>query len=127
MELIQDRATLREGLSMVSADFVGTEPAGVPYGGEYRGDTAFLDLLRAVGKHVSMRVHDLNVHDLDETVSRTGIQRALAEITADMVHLSTGETYPLRALEIYSVRDGQICGLEVFYNDSKSAGEFMLN
>jgi ketosteroid isomerase-like protein len=116
-ELIGRKETYAEGMAMVSDEFVGVEPAGLPYGGEYRGFGGMRDLLRAVNRFVTPMPKSVRLHDLGD--------RVLVEIEAVLRHVGTGATLDAKIMEFYSVADGKLTGLDVFYQDTKAVHDFV--
>jgi ketosteroid isomerase-like protein len=96
--------------ALLHDDFVVCEAGGLPYSGEYRGPQGFFELL---GK----------MNDAMELAPNPEFQYLLADDTVAMRYRLTftartsGQSVEMNLVEIYTVRDGLIAGLDVYYKD----------
>ncbi|WP_327241882.1 FAD-dependent oxidoreductase [Streptomyces sp. NBC_01320] len=104
------RETMRQALELVDDDFVAQEPASLPYGGTYRGPAGLLDMLRAVNAVVRLDVKDVRLNEVGEFV--------MARVEVDIVARESGEAFPTRVVELYTVANGLIKKLDIFYHDT---------
>ncbi|MFC5853687.1 nuclear transport factor 2 family protein [Streptomyces chlorus] len=110
LRLLAARETMRQALSMVADDFVALEPASLPYGGAYHGPTGLLDMLRAVNSVVRLDIEDIRLSDAGDLV--------MARVEVTLVVRDTGERLRTRIVELYTVAEGSIRKLDVFYHDT---------
>jgi ketosteroid isomerase-like protein len=90
--------------------FVVHEAGGVPYSGEYHGPQGFFELFGRMNEHLEL-TPDRAVQYLlaDDTVA----MRYRLKFTAR----ATGRSAEMSLVEIYTVRDGLIVELDVYYKD----------
>jgi len=111
------RGDMDEVLSLVSPDIVVHEAPSLPYPGDHRGHDWFLklaDAFNSVWEIVSYL--DLTFFDADDT-------RVVVLVAYDVVTRPTGVPLRLRMVEIYTVIDGRITDLEVYYRDTAAIVE----
>ncbi len=99
-------------LSILSDDIVVYEPTSVPYAGEHRGKDAFLGLQQQF-----VAVWDLP-DGVELEILPAGERRVLVLVDGTVVAKATGRRYRLRIAEVYTVADGLIASIEVFYFDT---------
>jgi uncharacterized protein len=99
-------------------DFVLHEAGGLPYSGEYRGPQAFFGLFA-------------NMNEQMELTPDPAIQYLLAHDTAAMRYRlkftarATGASVEMGLVEIYTVRDGLIAELDVYYKDPSAVAALL--
>ena len=109
---------LDDARALLDEDFLVHESGGLPYSGEYRGPQAFFGLL---GKMTEL---------MELTLGRT-IQYLLADNTVGLrSHLmftarASGESVEMSLVEIYTVRDGLIAELDVYYKDPSAVAALL--
>ena len=99
-------------LAVLSDELVVCEPEGLLYGGRYVGKQAFLGMFEIVSKHYTV---DITRVDLVPAGDDT-----LAKVEVTYTSVATGRKLPTRALELYSVADGVITGIDVFPLDTRA-------
>ena len=103
-----DVATLKE---LVSPECVVHEPAELPYGGDHVGVDGLLTMFGAISR------------DLDFAVDGTpqflpaGDGRVVVRMDAIFTARATGRTAAFPITEIYTLTDGQIVDIDVFYKE----------
>lgn len=101
---------LDDARSLLHDEFVVHEAGGVPYSGDYHGPQGFFELL-------------MNINEVLELTPSPAIQYLRADDTVAMFYRltftarATGESVEMGVVEVYSVRDGLIVELDVFYKD----------
>jgi ketosteroid isomerase-like protein len=98
-------------LALLSEDNVFAEPSSLPYGGDYVGRDGFMQALRDVQRDFEIT---LDVPQMD----RCGERQVLVQMGGTMTARSTGRSMPLQALDLYTVTDGLVSRVEVFYKDT---------
>ena len=99
-------------LEFIHADVVAHEPPSLPYGGEYRGKDAFLDLMTKIGKIVEVEATLQGVHESGDTI--------LALYLATFTSRASGASIEMPMAEVYGFTDGLISSANIFYKDSKA-------
>ena len=103
-------ARLDDARLLLHDDFVTHEAGGLPYSGEYHGAEGFFELLGKMNE------------GLELTLGHS-VQFLLAENTAAMrsrvtfTSRATGNSVEMGLVEVYTVRDGLIVELDVYYKD----------
>jgi ketosteroid isomerase-like protein len=106
------RGDLDEVLSLLTEDVVVHEAASLPYAGEHRGHDGFLRLADTFNRVWEM------TSELDLTFLDTGTDRVVVLVAYDVVARATGRPFRLDHVEIYTVRDGRIADLDIYYKDT---------
>jgi uncharacterized protein len=103
-----DVATLKE---LVHPDCVVHEPADLPYGGEYEGVDGLLSMFGAISEDFEFSVTG------EPLLLDAGAGRVVVRIPATFVGKATGRTASFPIAEIYTIADGQIVDVDVFYKE----------
>jgi ketosteroid isomerase-like protein len=111
------RGDMDEILSLLSPDIVVHEAPSLPYPGDHQGHDGFLRLADAFNS-----VWEI-VSDLDLTFMDAGEAHVVVLVAFDVVTRSTGVPLRLRLVEVYTVRDGRIADLDVYYRDTAAIVE----
>jgi ketosteroid isomerase-like protein len=105
------RGDMEEVLSLLADDIVVHDAASLPYGGDHRGHDGFLRLADAFNRVWEM------TSPLDLTFLDAG-ERVVVLVRYDVVARATGRPLTLDHVEIYTVRDGKIADLDIYYRDT---------
>jgi uncharacterized protein len=111
------RGDMHEVLSLLHEDIVVHEALSLPYGGDHRGHDGFLALAAAFNRVWAM------TSPLDLTFLDTGEEVVVVLVRYDVVARATGTPLTLDHVEIYTVRDGRIADLDVYYRDTAAIVE----
>lgn len=103
-----DVATVKE---LVHPDCVTHEPADLPYGGEYVGPDGLLAMFGQIMQSFSFSV------DGEPSLMPVGDGRVVVRMDATFTALKSGRTASFPVAEIYTVIDGQIVDIDVFYKE----------
>lgn len=101
---------LAEVRRLLHRDCVVDAAGGLPYSGRYHGARGFLDLFAAMTEVLWLKPGPLCQQSLDE---KTVVSRFRLEFTLR----NSDRSIAMDLVEIYSVSDGQIIGLDVYYKD----------
>lgn len=102
-----------DGLRKILADdIVAHEAPSLPYGGDHHGPDAFIRLFEWVNE----------VWGFTETFQYTyypsGPDTVVLQVEVDSYAKSTGKQLRLRLAEIFTIRDGKIAELDIYYFDT---------
>jgi ketosteroid isomerase-like protein len=111
------RGDLDEVLSLLAPDVVVHEAASLPYAGDHRGHDGFLRLAEAFNSVWKM------TSGLDLTLLDAGDERVVGLVQYDVVSRATGVPFRLDHVEVYTVRDGRIADLDIYYKDTAAMVE----
>jgi ketosteroid isomerase-like protein len=111
------RGDLDEVLSLLAPDLVVHEAASLPYAGDHRGHDGFLRLAEAFNSVWKM------TSDLDLTLLDAGEEYVVGLVQYDVVSRATGVPFRLDHVEVYTVRDGRIADLDIYYKDTAAMVE----
>jgi len=109
---LAEPTTARDAFTLVADDFVAHEPVSLPYGGEHHGADGFRKLLGAINRLFLLEVKDLHVRGCGDI--------AFADVDMRFTSQANGQVLDTRVVELYTIRDGKIAGLHVFYQDTKA-------
>jgi uncharacterized protein len=99
-------------LSLLTDDIVVHEAASLPYAGDHHGHDGFLKLTDRF-----LEVWEIK-SPLDLDILDAGEHRVVVLVKFDVEARATGRALTLRLAEIYTVRDGKISDLDVYYRDT---------
>jgi ketosteroid isomerase-like protein len=101
---------LDEARSLLLDDFVVYEAGGLPYSGEYNGPDGFIELFTKMTEAMVLAPGPTIEYLLaDDTVATRYRLTFTARVSAKSVEMSL--------VEVYTVRDGRIAALDVYYKD----------
>jgi ketosteroid isomerase-like protein len=99
-----------ERSALLHDDFVVHEAGGLPFSGDYHGPQGFFDLLNRMNEALELMVGPITTDPLgDETVA--------ARFRLTFTSRTSGKSVEMGLVEIYTVRDGRIAELDVYYKD----------
>jgi uncharacterized protein len=111
-------ARLDDARLLLHDEFVTREAGGLPYSGEYHGPQEFFELLGKMNEGLELTLGE-------------SVQFLLAESTAAMrsrvtfTSRATGKSVEMSLVEIYTVRDGLIVELDVYYKDPSAVAALL--
>jgi ketosteroid isomerase-like protein len=110
---LSSEETFPEALALLDEDFVVHSPPGLPWGGEYRGQSGFIDLITritnmlAIGNEVPMQF--LDAGDL-----------VVVKATGRYTSHATGKSAVTPIVELFTVRDGKLIDMDIYYKDPEA-------
>src|SRR4051794_4441081 len=99
-------------MSILTDDVTVHECANVPYPGDHRGKEAFLKLAQAFGEAWDIQ------SPLELEILPAGDDKVLVQVGIDALARATGTPINLRIAEVYTIRDGKIADIVVYYWDN---------
>ncbi|QLL09154.1 nuclear transport factor 2 family protein [Mycobacterium vicinigordonae] len=106
--IVEER--LEDARRLLADEFVAYEAGGLPYSGEYHGPQGFFELLGKMTDAMDLAMGESVQYLLaDNTVGL----RSRVTFTAR----ATGKSVEMGLVEVYTVRDGLIVELDVYYKD----------
>ena len=104
--------------SLLHDEFVVYEAGGVPYSGEYHGPQGFFELFAKMNENLELTPDPAIQYLLaDDTVA----MRYRLKFTARV----SGRSVAMSLVEIYTVRDGLIVELDVYYKDPSAVAALL--
>ncbi len=122
-------ATGAEGRSersrLLHEDFVVSSAGGLPFSGEYRGQQGFFDLMGKMNDVLELAPGPITLNPL-------GHDAVAASFRLTFTARSSGKHVEMDLVEIYTISDGLIAKLDVYYKDPSAvaaliAGEVVSN
>lgn len=102
-----------EGLRrLMHDDVVVREAPTLPYGGDHRGPEGFVHVYETVQKLWEF------THEFQYTYYPAGPENVLLMVEVEAIARSTGTRVPMRLAELFTIRDGKIAEIDVFYWDT---------
>ncbi len=114
--IVEER--LDDARGLLDDDFVVYEAGGLPYSGEYHGPAGFFELLGKMNEALELTLGD-------------SVQFLLAGHTVAMrsrlkfASRHSGESVEMSLVEIYTVRNGLIVELDVYYKDPSAVAALL--
>ena len=99
-----------ERRSLLHDDFVVHEAGGLPFSGDYHGWQGFLELLNRMNDVLELTVGPITTDPL-------GDGAVAARFRLTFISRASGKSVEMGLVEIYTVRDGRIAELDVYYKD----------
>ncbi|HSS23451.1 MAG TPA: nuclear transport factor 2 family protein [Mycobacterium sp.] len=114
--IVEER--LDDAHSLLHDEFVAYEAGGVPYSGEYRGPQGFFELLAKMNEALELTLGPTPKYLL---AGDTVAVHSRLKFTAR----ASGESVDMSLVEIYTVRDGLIVQLDVYYKDPSAVAALL--
>ncbi|UIX29393.1 nuclear transport factor 2 family protein [Streptomyces sp. GQFP] len=102
-------------LELLDDEIVFSEAMSLPFGGDYLGKDAFVQLLRKVGRDFRVELDTPEIGDAGSFVA--------VRMHGTMTSRVTGRSMPMRVVDLYQLRGGKIVRVDVFYQDSHAVSE----
>ncbi len=99
-----------ERRSLLHDDLVVREAGGLPFSGDYHGPQGFFDLLNTMNDLLEVTVGPITTDPL-------GSDTVAARFQLTFTSRASGSSVEMGLVEIYTVRDGRIAELDVYYKD----------
>ena len=109
---------LDDARALLHREFVVYEAGGLPYSGEYHGPDGFFELLGKMNQAMELTPGETFQYLLaDDTVAIRGRLRFTSR--------ASGQSVEMGLVEIYTVRDGLIVELDVYYKDPSAVAALL--
>lgn len=108
---------VEDSLQLIAADATIHESAALPYGGEYHGVSGMRELLSRMEAYAALsNVGGIEYIDTDgeQIIVRMGMRAT---------NRASGKTIDTQIAEIYTVRDGKVVDVDVYYRDPAAIAE----
>ena len=103
---------------LLHEEFVVHEAGGLPYSGEYRSPQGFFDLFEKMNETMELTPDPaIQYLHADDTV----VMRYRLRFTAR----ASGDSIEMSLVEIYTVRDGLVLELDVYYKDPSAVAALL--
>ncbi len=99
-----------ERTRLLHEDFVVSSAGGLPFSGEYHGPQGFFDLLGKMNDVLALAPGPI-------TLNLLGKDAVAASFRLTFTARSSGKQVGMDLVEIYTLRDGLIVNLDVYYKD----------
>jgi hypothetical protein len=96
--------------ALMHPELVIHEPAGLPYGGEYHGPAGFREITAAM-------LEEFETEPLGEVTCLDSAGPIVVQLVGRFTSRATGRSANMDVVELFTVRDGQIVDLDVYYRD----------
>ena len=99
-----------ERRSLLHDDFVVHEAGGLPFSGDYHGSQGFFELLDRMNDLLELKAGPITIDPL-------GNDAVAARFRLTFTSRASGKSVQMALVEIYTLRDGRIAELDVYYKD----------
>ena len=99
-----------ERCSLLHDEFVVHEAGGLPFSGDYHGSQGFFELLDRMNDLLELNAGPITIDPL-------GNDAVAARFRLTFISRTSGKSMQMGLVEIYTVRDGRIAELDVYYKD----------
>jgi uncharacterized protein len=106
---------VESAVELLHPDYVLHEPAGLPYGGTFKGQDGFLQMGAAFNNEFDLTVNSWRAYGAGDVV--------FAAMTVSLRSKSTGREIDTSILELYRFTDGRISEMDVYYKDPGAVAE----
>jgi len=93
------------------------EAESLPYGGDWKGREGLRKLMDTIGSITELTPTDIEVFDAGDGI-------VISRQTTNFTSKSTGTTLSIPMVEIYTMVDGKIQDIDVYYKDTKAMVDF---
>jgi len=109
---------MNERRSLLHDEFVLHEAGGLPFSGDYHGPHGFFELLNRMNDVLDLRAGPIAIDPL-------GDNAVAARFRLTFISRASGNSVEMGLVEIYTVLDGRIAELDVYYKDPASVAELL--
>jgi ketosteroid isomerase-like protein len=109
---------LEEASEMMHEDGVIHEPVGLPYGGDYHGKAAPVELFTRMGSLFEIAPVGMPTFVGDGDV-------VVARMQARFTSRATGKSADMSLVEVSTVRDGRLAELDAYYKDPSALAKLV--
>jgi uncharacterized protein len=106
--IVEER--LDDARALLHDEFVAYEAGGLPYSGEYHGPEGFFDLLAKMTEGL-----EFTLGPAPQLLLEGGSVAVRSRVTFSA--RASGKSVEMKLVEVYTVRDGLIVELDVYYKD----------
>src|SRR5262245_13411 len=106
MQLIAEEQ-FEEGRPLLDDECTGDEAGGLPYSGVYEGADGFFEHAKTITSQVTLTADSVEILNIDDTF--------VCRFILTFTRKDNGKSHTMKFVEIYTVRDGKLAGLDVFY------------
>lgn len=99
-----------ERTSLLHKDFIIHEAGGLPFSGDYRGASGFFELMARMTDVLTFTPGPISLHEV-------GKVNVVARFRLAFTSRASGQSVETNVVEFYTVRDGLIAELDVYYKD----------
>lgn len=99
-----------ERSNLLHQDFVVHEAGGLPFSGDYYGATGFLELMARMNDELDLTPGPIAIDPL-------GDHAVVARFRLEFTSRASGANVEMGIIEVYTLRDGRIAELDVFYKN----------
>ena len=107
-----------ERARLLHEDFVVSSAGGLPFSGEYRGPRGFFDLMGKLNEVLDLTPGPITLNPL-------GHDAVVASFRLTFTARSSGKYVEMDLVEIYTLRDGLIIKLDVYYKDPSAVASLI--
>jgi ketosteroid isomerase-like protein len=115
--IVEER--LDDARGLLHDEFVAYEAGGVPYSGEYHGPQGFFDLLAKMTEGM-----DFTLGPAPQCLLAGNSVAVRSRVT--FTSRASGDSVDMRLVEVYTVRDGLIVELDVYYKDPSAVAALLV-
>jgi uncharacterized protein len=114
--IVEER--LDDARGLLHDEFVAYEAGGVPYSGEYRGPQGFFDLLAKMTEGM-----EFTLGPAPQCLLAGDSVAVRSRVT--FTSRGSGKSIEMRLVEVYTVRNGLIVELDVYYKDPSAVAALL--
>ena len=114
--IVEER--LEDARGLLHGEFVAYEAGGVPYSGEYRGPQGFFDLLAKMTEGL-----EFTLGPAPQCLLAGDSVAVRSRVT--FTSRASGKSVEMRLVEVYTVRNGLIVELDVYYKDPSAVAALL--
>jgi ketosteroid isomerase-like protein len=115
--IVEER--LDDARGLLHDEFVAYEAGGLPYSGEYHGPQGFFDLLAKMTEGM-----DFTLGPAPQCLLAGNSVAVRSRVT--FTSRASGNSVDMRLVEVYTVRDGLIVELDVYYKDPSAVAALLV-
>lgn len=99
-------------LELLDDDILFSEAPSLPFGGDYRGKSGFVQLLKDVSRDFRVELGEPEIGDAGTFVA--------VRVRGRVSSRATRRGMDMRVVDLYELRDGRITRVDVFYHDPQA-------
>jgi uncharacterized protein len=107
-----------ERCGLLHESFVVHETGGLPFSGDHQGSQGLFDLMQRMNDSLQLVAGPITLDPL-------GIDAVAARFRLTFISRASGDSVEMGIIEIYTLRDGQITELDVYYKDPSAVAALL--
>lgn len=109
---------IKRCMGLLHPDNEFLEADNLPFGGDYMGTDGFIRMLKDVSRELDVQLDEPRLNDAGPFV--------VVQLHGRFTSKVTGKTVEMDVVDLYTIRDGKVAQVDVFYKDTRAIHELCI-